>query len=96
MTKIEILADLSGWLVRSGYLALKVVSSSGEKRQILLVHASFTWITWIRNILAEEIAQQAQLNRLFISITAIQQQLFLFRIIEVFHPRPLIVTPEIT
>ena len=30
MTKIEILADLSGWLVRSGYLALKVVSNSGE------------------------------------------------------------------
>ena len=36
MTKIEILADLSGWLVRSGYLALKVVSNSRENDKFLL------------------------------------------------------------
>ena len=36
MTKIEILADLSGWLVRSGYLALKVVSSSGKNDKFFL------------------------------------------------------------
>ena len=36
MTKIEILADLSGWLVRSGYLALKVVSNSGKSDKFFL------------------------------------------------------------
>ena len=36
MTKVEILADPSGWLVRSGYLALKVGSNSGKNDKFFL------------------------------------------------------------
>ena len=64
MTKIGMLADLSGWLVRSGYLALKVVSNSGETTNSSCSRFPHR-ITWIRNILAEEITQQHRQRLVF-------------------------------